>query len=345
MILAAGVGSRLDPLTRNLPKPMVPILNRPVMEHIVRLLQQHGCDEIVVNLHHLADQIRGHFHDGSELGVRIHYSEETELLGTAGGVKKVEDFFDDTFIVIGGDDLTDIDLSTLVKFHKEKQALATIALSLVDDPSEYGVALLNEHGRIARFVEKPKGEFFFSNTVNTGVYVFEPQIFNLIPGGRFFDFGRDLFPLLLQQREPFFGCLTANYWCDVGNLAQYRQSHYDFLESRVTLSVALNEVRRYVWMGDNVQIDPTAEVGYPVAIGANSIIRPGAKILENSVVGENCVIESGAVVHRSILWQHARVGINTALNRCVVGTNCHVTSNAAIFDGVLVEPNEHGSLL
>ncbi|MBI3920774.1 MAG: NDP-sugar synthase [Armatimonadetes bacterium] len=342
MILAAGVGSRLDPLTRNLPKPMVPILNRPVVEHILRLLARHGFTDIMVNLHHLADQIRNDFGDGDRLGVRIHYSEESELLGTAGGVKKVADFFDDTFIVIGGDDLADIDLSTLIKFHKEKQSLATLALALVDDPSEYGVALLNEHGRIARFVEKPKGEFLFSNTVNTGVYVFEPQIFHFIPQDRFFDFGRDVFPLLLQQKEPFFGCLTANYWCDVGNLAQYRQAHFDFLEGRVKLEIPLKEIRRFVWMGDNVRIDPSAEVGYPVAIGSNCTIGPKAKVLENSVIGENCVIESGAVVTRSILWENARIEADTTLHRCVVGTNCHVSSNAAIFDGVLVEPNGSG---
>ena len=342
MILAAGVGSRLDPLTRNLPKPMVPVMNRPVMEHIIRLLARHGFSDIMINVHHLADQIEGYFGDGDDLGVHIQYSREAELLGTAGGVKRVEKFFDNTFVVIGGDDLADTDLSTLLNFHREKKAVATIGLALVDDPSEYGVALLNEYGRISRFVEKPKGESHIGNTVNTGVYLFEPQIFNLIPGGRFFDFGRDVFPLLLQQKEAFYGCLTANYWCDVGNLEQYRQAHYDFLENRVSLKVSMQEVRRFVWLGADVQVDPSAEIGYPVAIGSGTVIGPDARILENTVVGEGCVVESGAVVSRSVLWEGARVESNTTLHRCVVGSHCTVSSNAAIFDGVLVPPGTNG---
>src|SRR6266487_3877 len=164
MILAAGVGSRLDPLTRNLPKPLVPIVNRPVMEHIIELLRKHGFDEIMVNLHYLGDQIEAYFGDGSRLGVEIHYSREDQLWGDAGSVKRVEEFFrDETFIVVGGDDLADMDLSRLVKTHRDKNALSTIALSLVDDPSEYGIVQMNEEGRITRFLEKPKGELIFSN--------------------------------------------------------------------------------------------------------------------------------------------------------------------------------------
>src|SRR5437763_10304373 len=210
MSLAAGVGSRLDPLTRNLPKPLVPIVNRPVMEHIVELLRKHGFNEIMVNVHYLGDQIEDYFGDGSRLGVKIHWSREDQLWGDAGSVKRVEDFFkDDTFIVVGGDDLADMDLTRLVKTHREKGALSTIALSLVDDPSEYGIVLMNEEGRITRFLEKPKGEVIFSNNANTGVYVFEPEVFELIPRGTPYGLGRDLFPLLLAQKKPIYGHLTS----------------------------------------------------------------------------------------------------------------------------------------
>lgn len=342
MILAAGVGSRLDPLTRLLPKPLVPIVNKPVMEHIVELLKQHGFNEIMVNLHYLGNMIRDYFRDGSQWGVKIYYSEEERLWGTAGGVKRCADFFsDDTFLVIGGDDLSDINLTRMLRFHREKRSMATIALSLVEDPSQYGIALMNERGRITRFVEKPKDEPIFSNTANTGVYLFEPEILELIPSGVEYDFGRDLFPKLLELRTPFYGYLTASYWSDVGHLAQYRQTHYEALQGRVQIRFPVPEIRKYVWMGEDVFIHSSAEVGYPVVIGNHCRIEAGAKVLEESVLGDHCVIEEGAVVRRSILWQGAVVMKGTVLDRCVVGMGCRVQSNAVVFDGIIVSPNRH----
>lgn len=338
MILAAGVGSRLDPLTRNVPKPMVPIVNRPVMEHIVELLKRHGFTEIMVNLYYLGDQIESYFGDGSRWGVRIHYSKEDRLWGDAGSVKRCEHFFDDTFIVIGGDDITDLDLTRLVRYHREKRAIATIALSLVDDPSEYGIALLNERGRITRFLEKPRGEVIFSNAANTGIYVFEPEIFDLIPRGVTYGFGANLLPLLLEQRRPFYGFLTSSYWKDVGNLRTYQQTHVDAMQGRVALRIPYPESRKYVWIGQDVKIDPTAEIGYPVVIGNNCEIGAGAKVLENTVLGDNCVVEDNATVRESILWEGAVVMRDTMIVRCVVGKGCRVKSNAAVFDGVIVDP-------
>jgi NDP-sugar pyrophosphorylase family protein len=344
MILAAGVGSRLDPLTRNLPKPLVPIVNRPVMEHIIVLLAKHGFQEIMVNLHYLGDQIESFFGDGRHLGVNIHYSYEDQLWGDAGSVKRVEEFFkDETFIVVGGDDLADIDLTRLVRTHRDKKALATIALSLVDDPSEYGIVLMNEEGRITRFMEKPKGEVIFSNTANTGVYVFEPEVFELIPRNTFYLFGKQFFPQMLEQRRPLYGHLTASYWKDVGNLAVYQQTHYDALAGRVAINFPMKEVRKYVWIGDNVEIDPSAEIGYPVAIGNDCRVEAGAKVLENTIIGNGCAVERGAVVKESILWDGAVVMRDTWLERCVVGKNCHVKTNAAVFDGVIVNPQRAGN--
>jgi len=343
MILAAGAGTRLDPLTRNVPKPMVPIVNKPVMEHIVELLARHGFDEIMVNLHYMGDVIRSYFEDGSKWGVRLHYSEEEQLLGTAGGVMKVASFFDDTFVVIGGDDLADIDLSRLIRYHKDKRSLATIVLSLVEDPSQFGIALINERGRITRFLEKPKSETIFSNTANTGVYAFEPDIFDLIPTGEPYDFGMHLFPKLLQLRKPFYGLLTSHYWSDVGHLEQYRTAHHDALNGRVKIRFPCPETRRYVWMGDGVEVDPSAEIGYPVVIGPNSRIAAGAKVLEDSVLGAGCVVEEGAVVRRSILWDGAVVMKETMLDRCVVGAGCQVHSNAAVFEGIIVSPTRNNN--
>jgi NDP-sugar pyrophosphorylase family protein len=339
MVLAAGVGSRLDPLTRTTPKPMVPIVNKPVIGHIIELLRTHGFHEIIINLHYLGDQIKEYLGNGSRFDVQITYSEEERLWGDAGSIKRVEKFFDDTFLVIGGDDLADMDLTRLVKTHRDKRALSTIALSLVDDPSEYGIVLLNERGRITRFLEKPKGEVIFSNTANTGVYIFEPEVLELIPRGTHYMLGNTLFPLLLSQKKPIYGHLTSSYWRDVGNLDEYRQAHYDCLEGRVNIKIPLKQQRKFVWMGDGVEIDPTAEIGYPVAIGHHCHVGPGARILENTVLGDHCVVQANAVLRQSILWDGATVGEQTILERCVVGNGCHVMSNAAVFNGVVVSPN------
>ena len=339
MILAAGVGSRLDPLTRNVPKPMVPVVNKPVMEHIVEVLARNGFKDIMVNLHYLGDQIQNYFGDGKKWGVKIHYSPEERLWGDAGSVKRCEDFFDDeAFLVVGGDDLADMDLKRLVRFHQDKKAMATISLSLVDDPSEYGIALLNERGKITRFLEKPKGEVIFSNSANTGVYVFNRDVLDLIPKGTPYGFGHNLFPMLLEQRARFFGYLTSSYWKDVGNLKQYQEAHQDALNGRCDFTIPVPEKRKYVWMGENVEIDPSAEIGYPVVIGNNCRIEKGARLLEYSVLADNCVLEIGSVVRQSILWEGACVMRNTILERCVVGDHCSVKSSAAVFYGVIVDP-------
>lgn len=339
MILAAGVGSRLDPLTRNTPKPMVPIVNKPNIEHIVDLLARHDFTEIVINLHYLGSQIKKHLGDGSSHGVRIHYAEEDRLWGDAGSVKRAEEFFDDTFLVIGGDDLGDFDLTRILRSHKEKKAICTIALSLVEDPSEYGIALVNERGRVTRFLEKPRGEVMFSNTANTGVYFLEPEALELVPRGTTYGFGKDLLPLLLERKLGLFGYLTSSYWRDIGNLKQYQQTHHDVLDGRINIKLQYQEAKKYVWMGKEVEIDPSAQIDYPVVIGNGSRIEAGAKLLEYSVLGEGCVIESGATVKQSILWPEAAVMRDTRIERCVVGRGCKVKSNAAVFDGVIVSPN------
>jgi mannose-1-phosphate guanylyltransferase/phosphomannomutase len=337
MILAAGVGSRLDPLTRTVPKPMVPIVNRPVMEHLLVLLKKHGFTEVIANVHYLGAQVMDYFGDGSRWGVDLTYSQEEQLLGSAGGVKNVESFFDDTFLVIGGDDLADIDLTKILRQHKERRAVASIALALVDEPSEYGIVLTNERGRITRFVEKPRAGVIFSDTANTGIYIFEPEIFDMIPRGVGYDFGKDLFPILVEQKRPFYGSLTSGYWRDVGNLMSYRYAHWDSLSGRVGVRFHVEEVRKDVWIGENTEIDDRAEIEHPVLIGNNCRIGRGARILENTVLGDRCVVEAGAVIRRSILWDGAHIEKGTVLERCIVGKGCHVQTNAAIYDGTIID--------
>ncbi len=339
MILAAGVGSRLDPLTRNVPKPLVPIINRPVMEYLVLLLKQHGFHDIMVNVHYLGNVIADHFGDGSKWGVNIHWSREDELWGDAGSVKRVQEFFqNETFLVIGGDDLTDMDLTAVVQTHKQKQATATLALSLVDDPSEYGIVQLDDNSRITRFLEKPKGEVF-SKTANTGVYVFEPSVFDLIPAHTFFLFGKQLFPLLMEKELPMYGHITEAYWKDVGNVKVYKQTQRDVLEGQVNALLPLHQAGKNVWKGDNVVMDPSVTLGSPVAIGSNVTIEAGATIGDNSVIGDNCRIGAGATVQDTILWEGVTVGAGTHLERCIVGRNVQIQTNAAIFDGIIADPN------
>ena len=339
MILAAGVGSRLDPLTRAIPKPMVPIVNRPVIEHIVLDLKKHGFNDIRVNVHYLGDVIEQGLGDGSRLGVRISYAQEDKLWGDAGSVKRSQDFFaGETFLVVGGDDISDIDLSGLMQMHREKKAASTIATTVVDDPSQFGIVVTDDDGRITRFLEKPKGGDVFSNTANTGVYVFEPGVFDLIPPDTFYGFGNDVFPQLLAEGRPLYGFATKSYWKDVGNLQVYRQTNFDALNGLVHLDFGLIQDLPGVWKGENVQIDPTAEIGSPVVLGNGATIGAGAKVQANTIIGDGCVIEANVTLKDTILWAGARVSAGTQLERCVVGTNAQVQSNVAIFDANIVDP-------
>lgn len=347
MILAAGVGSRLDPLTRKVPKPMVPVVNQPVMEHIVRLLVEHGFNDIYCNTHYLADQIEYYFQDGAEFGANMKFNREQELSGTAGGVKRVAEhtgFFEGsgTFLVIGGDDLTKVNLTEMLEFHRKKGALATIALTTVSDPSQFGVVVLKRGGKIAQFVEKPKPDEAPSNLVNTGVYLFEPEILDLIPSGEFYDFGKQLFPLLLQNAHPFFGYTTQDYWRDVGNLREYRECHDDFFADPNLLEPNVPQVEDGLWMGEGCEIDPSATIEKPCVIAPHCKILAGACVAANSVLGEGCVVGERARISQSVLWARASVEPDTELHRCIVGYDCKVYSDAAIFDGTIISPRSDG---
>lgn len=235
MIMAAGVGTRLHPLTKDIPKPMVPIAGRPLMEHIVYLLRSHGFTDLVANLHYLPEKIQNYFGDGLRFGVKLKCSYEPELMGTAGGVKNNQEFLDATFVVVSGDALTDINLEAFLRFHKQKGAMASIALKPMEEVERFGVVIIDSEGRITSFQEKPKKEEALSNLVNTGIYIFEPEIFDYIPTGEVYDFGKHLFPRLAAERAPFYGYVTEDYWCDVGNLEAYSKAQKDVEQGKVAL--------------------------------------------------------------------------------------------------------------
>lgn len=244
MIMAAGVGSRLHPLTEQMPKPMVQVGGIPLMENIINLLREHGVRQLVANLHHYPDKITSYFGDGADFGVNLQYSYEPNLLGTAGGVKNNQHLLDATFVVISGDALTDLNLSEFLRVHREKNALATIALKPMDaaEVNRFGVVTLDGETRITGFQEKPSPEEALSNLVNTGIYIFEPEIFDFIPEKTFYDFGKDLFPRLAAEKRPFYGYITGDYWCDVGTVDAYNQSLMDVKAGRIGLARGVERV-------------------------------------------------------------------------------------------------------
>ena len=310
MLLAAGLGTRLRPLTYELPKPMVPVLGRPVMEHIMRLLARHGFDDVVANLHYFPDLIRNRFGDGSEYGVRLVYSYEPELLGTAGGVRNVREHFgDETFLIISGDALTDIDLGALWAAHKAKGGIATLALKRVDDTSQFGVVIVGDDGRIQGFQEKPDPAEALSNLGNCGIYVFEPEIFDYFPEQEFVDWAMDVFPTLLAQDVSFYGHEFPDYWNDVGSLEEYRQGNFDALEGRVRVEMSRNGAAA---PGD-------AEVEGPVFIGEGCEIASGVRLTGPVVIGEGSRIGENSALRDTIVWPHTDVDPGTVLIGAVAG--------------------------
>src|SRR5437763_10020601 len=253
VIMAGGEGSRLRPLTSNQQKAMMPLANRPMMEHIIRLLREHGFDDLVVTVAFMANNVRTYFGNGSEFGVRIQYATEETPLGTAGSVRNAMDELDERFLVIAGDVITDIDLSALVARHEEKEATASIGLKSMENPLEFGIVITREDGSIDRFLEKPTWGQVFSDTINTGIFVLEPEIFDYIDADRPVDFSGEVFPKLLEERRPLVGCVTEGYWEDVGTLSAYVGAHKDILDGRVELDVPGFKLDGGIWLGEGAE--------------------------------------------------------------------------------------------
>jgi len=336
VILAGGEGTRLRPLTSNQPKPMMPIANRPMMEHIVRLLAQHGFDDIVVTVAFLAQQIRNYFGDGSELGVRMRYATEENPLGTAGSVRNAAAELDDTFLVISGDVLTDIDLSELIKAHQESGAAATIALKRVEDPLEFGIVITHEDGSIERFLEKPSWGEVFSDTINTGIYVLEPSVFDLIPEGEVVDFSGDVFPALLERGDRIHGHVADGYWEDVGTLDAYVRAHADILDNRVHVDIGGFQLGEGIWIGEGADVDPGAEVIGPVIIGDNCRIEAGVQLREYTVLGTDVQVRGHAYIERAVVHDHVYLGDDVRLRGCVIARNSDIRRHARIEEGVVL---------
>ncbi|MGZ4371083.1 MAG: sugar phosphate nucleotidyltransferase, partial [Gaiellaceae bacterium] len=278
VVMAGGEGTRLRPLTSNQPKPMVPVVGKPCMEHILELLRDHGLTDVIVTVAFLPQAIRSYFGDGETLGLQIGYSVEESPLGTAGSVKLAAKQLDETFLVISGDALCDVDLGKLIAFHKEKGAAVTIGLKAVDNPLEFGIVVTDEEGRIERFFEKPSWGQVFSDTINTGIYVLEPEVLKHVPTDRPFDFSKELFPYLLEMGRPLYGYVMDGYWQDIGNLDQFRQANFDALEENVKLNIPGIRIRGNVWLGEGVEIGDLEQIEGPAYIGNYCRIAAGATV-------------------------------------------------------------------
>jgi mannose-1-phosphate guanylyltransferase / phosphomannomutase len=336
VIMAGGEGTRLRPLTSNSPKPMMPMANRPLMEHVVRKLANHGFDDIVVTVAFLASHIRNYFGDGSELGVRMQYATEETPLGTAGSVRNAAAELDDTFMVVSGDVLSDIDLGEVMKVHRRTGSLATIALKRVDNPVDFGIVITKEDGSIERFLEKPTWGQVFSDTINTGIFVLEPEIFSLIPEGRPVDFSEEVFPAALERGLPLLGLVAEGYWEDVGTIEAYHRAHQDVLDGRVGIEVPGFQVGEGVWLGEGADVDPGARIVGPAIIGDNCRIETGAHIGEYTVLGSDVVVKHDAFLQRSVIHDHVYVGPGARLRGCIVGRSCDLRQGARTEEGVVL---------
>ena len=337
VLMAGGSGTRLRPLTCDLPKPMVPVLNRPIAEHIINLLKRNNINEIVATLYYLPDVMRDYFQDGRDFGVEMTYAvEEDQPLGTAGCVKNIQQWLDDTFVTISGDAITDFDLQAAIAFHRQKKSKATLILTRVPNPVEFGVVITDEEGRINRFLEKPSLSEIFSDTVNTGTYILEPEILDYLPENEESDFSKDLFPLLLEKGEPMYGYIAEGYWCDVGHLDAYRQAQYDALEQKVKLDFAYPEKSPGIWIGSNTYIEPSAHIEAPAVVGSNCRIGARVKIEAGTVIGDNVTVGSDADLKRPIIWNGATIGDEAHLRACIVSRGTRIDRRSQVLEGSVI---------
>jgi mannose-1-phosphate guanylyltransferase/phosphomannomutase len=339
VVMAGGEGTRLRPLTSNQPKPMVPIVGKPCMEHILDLLQSHGFDDVIVTLAFMPQAIRGYFGDGEAYGVSIRYSVEEAPAGTAGSVKLAEEALDETFLVISGDALCDIDLGALVRFHRERGGLVTIGLKSVPNPLEFGIVVTDEEGRIERFLEKPSWGQVFTDTINTGIYVLEPEVLRHVPLDTPYDFSKELFPLLLEMGRPLYGFVCDGYWQDIGNLDQYRQANFDALDERVRLQIPGIRLRGNIWVGEGVALEDLEAVQAPAFIGNYCRVAPRASVGAYSVLMPSVTLADHARAARSVVDSSTSIGRSAVVEGAIVGRACDIRPHARLQEGVAVGDN------
>lgn len=338
VIMAGGFGTRIQPLTASIPKPMIPLFNRPIMLHIVELLKKHDITELVMLLYHQPFYIKNFFRDGSDFGVKITYVTPIADMGTAGAVKAAEKYLDERFLVISGDLLTDFNLRKIIDFHGDHKAKATITLTSVKDPLQFGVVITDKEKRITQFLEKPGWGEVISDTINTGIYVLEPEILKYIPEGENFDFSQDLFPLMLKKKDALFGATAKGYWRDIGNTDSYREAYHDIFRGKINLKIdepKQDFVGKDLRIGADVKLEQAAGLEGTVVIGDNSQVLGDVRI-KDSVIGRNCTIEAGVRLSNCIIWDNSYVKKGAKITDSVICSNVRIGQGAILEEGVIV---------
>lgn len=338
-VMAGGFGTRIRPLTVNIPKPMLPLVTRPILEHIVKLLRKHKISDIVMLLYYHPEYVKNFFGDGSDFGVKINYIIPNKDLGTAGAVRFARDkFLDDTYLIISGDLLTDFDLSKMLDFHNRKSADVTIGLTRVDNPLQFGIVITNEDGKIVKFLEKPTWGEVFSDTINTGIYILKDEVISEIPSDEEYDFSKDLFPKLLGEKRALYGFISDSYWRDIGDPDSYRLANYDVLNGKVNIEVPGNKldlVGRDVRIGEDVAFDRNVNFQGTIIIGSNTKIGKNCKI-KLSIMGNNCIIEDGVILDGAILWDNVYLKKGTKIEKAVLMSGVYVEENVSIEEGAVI---------
>lgn len=335
IIMAGGSGTRLRPLTCTMPKPMARIMNKPVMEHIAGLLKKHGITDIGVTLRYLPESIKEYFGDGSAFGVNFTYFTENEPLGTAGSVMACSGFLNEDLLVISGDSFTDFNLSDAIAFHKEKEAEATLLLYGAEIPIEYGVVVTDGEGRINRFLEKPDWSRVFSDTVNSGIYILKPSVFEGVKD-KAPDFSKDIFPKLLKEKRRLYGCTAKGYWCDIGDTDALRHCHFDIFDGKASVRMDAREAEKNIFVCDGVRIEEGAVINAPAFIGRGCTVKSGAVVDGYCVLGEGVTVSGGASVKRSILGNGCFVGENAQIRGALMCEKAAVKHGASVFEQAVI---------
>ncbi len=339
VILVGGLGTRLRPLTCNTPKPMIPLANRPFIEHMLLRLREQGIEEVILAVRYLADQFRATLGNGSRLGIKLHIIEENEPLGTAGAVKNVEHLLDDSTYVFNGDVVSDLDLRAMWEYHRARESKVTIALTPVEDPTQFGLVETDNDQRILRFLEKPRAEDVRTNLINAGTYIIDPDMLSYIPPHEFYMFERGLFPVLLQRKEPVFAYPTRGYWTDIGQPQQYLDVNHDILIGRVPVSFPGREIANRVWLDGEASIDEHVQLVGPLVIGPDVTIGRGAQIIGPAVIGARCQIGRDASLEGAVLWEDNRIEEGAYLRRCVLGRGNVIGARTNIIGGTIISDN------
>ncbi|HLE43162.1 MAG TPA: NDP-sugar synthase [Methylomirabilota bacterium] len=334
VILAGGMGTRLRPLTLNRPKPIVPLVNVPFLQHQLALLGAHGITDVILSVSHMPDVIRTTMGDGRAAGVRLRYVVEEEPLGTAGGVRNAADLVDGRVVVLNGDILTDVDLRAMLDAHEARRAKASIFLTPVENPTAYGLVELEPDGRVRRFLEKPGWDEVTTNTINAGIYILERELLALIPKGQAYSMEREFFPMLLERRVPFLGHVPRAYWLDIGTAVKYLQAHQDLLDRLVQSHVSPPGRRvQEGWIDPSVDLHSTVRLRAPVVIGPGCRLEKDVVVGPGAVLGPGCRLEAAAHVETTVLWDEVSVGAGARLHGCLVGRGCRIGAHAEMGAG------------